>query len=1192
MRILVVDDNTDNIDMMLILLRSKDYDVLSANNGKEALEILHSENVTLIISDILMPVMDGFQLCRECKKDIELAKICFIFYTATYTDDKDEEFALSIGALRFIRKPQEPDVFLDIIKEITENLDKENIIPEKKEIEDEKEILKLYSERLVAKLEKKNLDLENEIASHKITLSKLQKNEKKYRNIFENIQDVYYETELNGSIIEISPSVKIISKGQYNREGLIGKSLSKLYFDDEDLDKITLTLKETGFIKDLEIRFRNKDGSFIWCSVSARISFDHETQVEKIYGSIHDITDRKQVEGKLKLTLAKYKTMFDCFPLGITISDEEGWIIESNSIAEKLLGLSQHDQIGRKIDSSEWAIVRPDGKPMSPDEYPSWLALKHNKTFGNVEMGIVKPDNTVIWINVTAAPLPNEGNGVVIIYNDITESKQSKDKFYSLASRQEAILSAVPDIIMEVNNDKVYVWANKAGIDFFGEDVIGKEASFYFEGEQDTYKTVQPIFNGDENVIYIESWQRRSDGEKRLLAWWCRMLKDKDGKVTGSLSSARDITDRLQAEETIIKERALLRTLIDNLPNGVFVKDKEYRKIIVNPIHINEVNSHLKYLGIKSDLELLKKTDFEVFPENLAQQFFTDDQKVIRDGASVINNEGIGYDIFGKPIWLLVSKIPLRNNNGEITGLVGITTDITERRNAEEALKYSEEKFRTIFNNASDGMLLYDLEVRKFIMCNLACSKMLGYSEAEFLNLGLSEINPLDELENIFQKLEKINIDEIEWRCDTMFKSKNGVVFTADLNTNIITVVGKKNALIVFRDITERLLFESELRSAKEKAEESDKMKTAFLHNITHEIRTPLNGIIGFSDILTNPNLSDEKRKHFSYIIRQNGNQLLSIINDIISIATIEAGQENPNEKETDINNLLRNINDQFMLKAENKGVSLTIASFLKSNEANIWVDEIKLLQILTNLVGNALKYTSTGYIKVTCRLEGSFIQLSVEDTGIGIPKEMHEKIFDRFYQVDLDDTNSYGGNGLGLSIVKSYVSILKGEIIVNSEPGKGSEFIVTIPYKPIKKVKFEKKSEVAENTQIGSVTILIVDDDINNCKLISEYLSNLNSNLIFAYSGLQAVEICKENPSISIILMDAKMPLMNGYFAARQIKEFKPQLPIIMQSAYVYQNDWEKSMSIYTDGFIEKPIIKEKLLTILHLTLEKANKL
>jgi signal transduction histidine kinase len=251
-----------------------------------------------------------------------------------------------------------------------------------------------------------------------------------------------------------------------------------------------------------------------------------------------------------------------------------------------------------------------------------------------------------------------------------------------------------------------------------------------------------------------------------------------------------------------------------------------------------------------------------------------------------------------------------------------------------------------------------------------------------------------------------------------------------------------------FRDITERKKAEAELIAAKEKAEESDRLKTAFLHNVSHEIRTPMNAIMGFSTLLNEPGLSDSDRKQFIEIIFQSGNQLLSIINDIVDLASVESGQVKLNIKEINLNTILRRISEQFSYKKKPHKITLTLNISLPDNEVEILTDGTKLVQIISNLINNAFKFTIKGKIDFGYELKDGFLEFFVKDTGIGIPPEHHTKIFDRFYQVDSAVSRQYTGTGLGLSICKAYVELLGGKIWLDSKPGVGTNFNFTIPYR------------------------------------------------------------------------------------------------------------------------------------------------
>jgi signal transduction histidine kinase/DNA-binding response OmpR family regulator len=391
-----------------------------------------------------------------------------------------------------------------------------------------------------------------------------------------------------------------------------------------------------------------------------------------------------------------------------------------------------------------------------------------------------------------------------------------------------------------------------------------------------------------------------------------------------------------------------------------------------------------------------------------------------------------------------------------------------------------------------------------------------------------------------------------------------------------------KVMLEIFQDITIRKKNEAELVMAREKAEESDKLKTAFLHNISHEIRTPMNAIIGFSTLLSEHHSDYHARQSYIDIIIQSSNQLLGIITDIIDISNIEANLFRISKTEINLNSKLRTFYDQILPKAEEKDLQLFFESALSSNESTILIDSTKLFQILTNLINNALKFTRRGQIKLEYKVRNDFLEFSVADTGIGIAKEFHKKIFERFYQVQSTVSRIYEGTGLGLSISKAYVERMGGKIWLESEPGKGSVFYFTIPFEKVSSINDSilTKKMTEGRLSSGKKTILIAEDTESNFKLIKYFLSDSNIEILRAVNGKEAVEKCLSGRLIDLVLMDIKMPVMNGYTAIKLIRETIPSIPIIAQTSYA--DDLEKAIESGCTGYISKPFDKKGLLRVL----------
>ncbi|MCD4745246.1 MAG: response regulator [Bacteroidales bacterium] len=369
--------------------------------------------------------------------------------------------------------------------------------------------------------------------------------------------------------------------------------------------------------------------------------------------------------------------------------------------------------------------------------------------------------------------------------------------------------------------------------------------------------------------------------------------------------------------------------------------------------------------------------------------------------------------------------------------------------------------------------------------------------------------------------------------------------------------------------------------------EDSNKLKTSFLINMSHEIRTPLNSIIGFSNLLAGPDLTlSQKNEYINYII-SNSNTLLHLLDDIINISRIEAGQLTIDKTECYINGLLGEIFTNFSKISKNKkNIELKLNPFLKVQDFSIFSDPVRIKQIFTNLLDNAFKYTKSGYIEFGYTIKDKeTIRFFVKDTGVGIPKDKFEIIFEMFKQANYSATKEYDGSGLGLAISKKLVELLDGKIWVESIVDKGSTFYFTLPWKSYE----VSEKEIAASNNIEKIynwkdkKILIAEDIDSNYRFVEATLRHTKVNLLRANDGKQAVRICKLVDDIDLILMDIRMPIMNGYDAIYLIKKINKDIPIIALTAYANQGEKEKSLNAGCIGYIQKPIKPKLLLSILN---------
>lgn len=513
------------------------------------------------------------------------------------------------------------------------------------------------------------------------------------------------------------------------------------------------------------------------------------------------------------------------------------------------------------------------------------------------------------------------------------------------------------------------------------------------------------------------------------------------------------------------------------------------------------------------------------------------------------------------------------------------------RKNTEDKLRNEQAYLHQLYQSSSEAILMIDNHgIVKSI--NKEFAKLFGYIEKEILERNIDEmIVPRYLIDEALRNTNRALTNE-RVEMESVRQHKNGMLIDVSILVTPIFIDGDiVGAYGIYRDITDRKRIEKSLIIAKEKAEESDRLKSAFLSNMSHEIRTPMNAILGFSSLLSDPGATEAEKEEYIDIIKERGNDLMRIISDIIDVAKIESGQLKINIKDCKVNRLIGDIHTvftQIKQKQEKHQVELKTSLQVSDPEFTILTDPQRLRQVITNLVENALKFTEQGEIEFGYTIKedsgiGKSIEFFIKDTGIGIPEEMHTVIFERFRQVDDSHTRKYGGTGLGLTICKNLTHLMGGELRLESEVKKGTKFTITLPMWTISSTAEEPVKEQTKSTgrDWKDKTILVAEDEESNYTFLEHVLKRTGVQLLWAQNGKDAVNLA-QTEKVDLILMDIRMPGMDGYEATAIIKKENKSIPIIAQTAYALKGEKELSIGSGCDDYISKPIDISELMALL----------
>ncbi len=548
----------------------------------------------------------------------------------------------------------------------------------------------------------------------------------------------------------------------------------------------------------------------------------------------------------------------------------------------------------------------------------------------------------------------------------------------------------------------------------------------------------------------------------------------------------------------------------------------------------------------------------------------------------------------GEIVWKVLGRIslPVMLIYPVGTVLLGLMLKHQQDRKREMVqLRESEERWQFALEGSRDGVWDWDIKTGK-VFFSKQWKAMIGYSIHEISD-NLTEwekrVHPDDKPKVMAVIEQHLNNELPYYESEYRFECKDGSYkWVLDRGKVIAWDDEKKPVRMIgtHSDISENKKIRQDLLLAKEKAEESDRLKSAFLANISHEIRTPMNGILGFADLLQEPDLTGDQQKRFIDIIGKSAARMLNIINNLIDISRIDTHQVSVHFNPINVHNILDYMQKLFLPDARQKGLEFICTLPPENNQLMLETDKEKLFAILTNLIKNAIKYTNTGFVETGYMIKGENIVFFAKDSGIGIPKDRQEAIFDRFVQADIEDKDAREGAGLGLSISKSYAALLGGSLTVASEEGKGSEFRLSLPlHQNTTSSAADKKPPLGQSrtgSAVKDMVVMIADDEEVSDYYLTEILKKECKTLLHASTGMAAVELLKNHPETHVILLDIKMPSLSGLEAAATIRKFNRDVIIIAQTAYAQPGDREKALEAGCNEYLTKPLRKQTLLLLL----------
>ena len=1001
----------------------------------------------------------------------------------------------------------------------------------------------------------------------------------------EQCGDAVVITDTSGKIRFVNPAFTVMTG--YPREEALG----------QDLTFLTSSPPAPAVYEDMWRTLRSGQG---WHSESTNqrkdgTTYDTETQITPVQDSDggivsyiaikRDVTTRRMAEESQRFLAAIVESCSDA----VLAYTPTGTILTWNGGAEAIFGYPAGEAIGKHV-----SFVIPEER--RHDTASVIYSVPRGKDVSHREGLGLRKDGRSIQVSVAESPIRDSAGQVVAIsaiVRDVSERQESEQARALLA----AIVESSNDAIHAVTLDGTVVSWNRGAevlLGYSGQEILGKSIAMLAPPDRcdEVRQLLGVILRGD-SVCAFETVLQAKDGQGIDVLLSISPVRNPAGEVVGASATARDIRKRVRAERKVRESEVRSRNVFEHAPLGMCVSGQDGRLIQVNAAFCEMLGYSAQELVAMAWSELTHPDDLELSLRGKEQ--------LAREPDRCVEFEKRYIHRSGNVVWTRTRISAARDSGDSPAYFVVHVEDITERKRAEEALRESEDRFR-IMADGCPAIMWVTNPMAEICFINRSFREFFGivYDQVEGHKWRLL-LHP-DDAPDYISAVRRGIEEHASFRAEARVRRADGewrwVATCAEPRFSpggeFLGHVG------ISPDISERKQAETAIDKAREAAEAANRAKSEFLANVSHEIRTPINGVIGMTGLLLDTKLNDDQR-HIAEIVRDSGESLLRLINDILDFSKIEARRLDLETLDFDLRSLLEDLAAALSVHAVEKELQLSCSAD-PAVPTLLRGDPGRLRQILTNLAGNAVKFTSAGEVKLRVFMEKDtenevLLRFSVRDTGIGIPDDKIGMLFDKFAQVDASTTRKYGGTGLGLAISKQLVELMGGEIGVVSEEGKGSEFWFTVRLgKQPQKAQTENLPRAELRGHLArkrprsfagvSARILVAEDNITNQLVAQGLLKRLGLTADVVGNGAEAIKALESIP-YDLVLMDVQMPVLDGFAATRQIRSQDSavpnhQIPVIAMTAHALKGDRQCCIDAGMTDYLSKPVSRQALAQVL----------